>query len=240
MKKIALTTLAVLTLSQAQVSKINAVVLTSPIIGLIDGKSYAIDGEVFGLILQVRQELRKILFGVKAENGQFVGTYELEEELYSVSELSILETQLKTDYEIKMEELNQTENPDTETEYLIKKTQNEYEERIHELKNVLNQAKEDFLEKTSSYIESIRGFKKQILMLIDESCEKRDKKDCFLRKWGEETEGNEGHFLRQEIKTFKSFETFCTDLTNFLEDMARSCPRGKELFIELMRKSKNS
>ena len=103
------------------------------------------------------------------------------------------------------------------------------------MRELLEFAKDDFLDITSSYIGSCRGFKEQILALIQESCELRNNKNCFLLKWGEEKDGQEGELLKKEMVTFEDFETFCIDLTNYLEDMARSCPKGKKLFIELLK-----
>ena len=81
-------------------------------------------------------------------------------------------------------------------------------------------------------------FKEPLLGLIQESCDLRENKNCFLLKWGEEETGKEGTLMRRELVTFKGFEKFCIDLTDYLGDMAESCPKAKKMFIELLKKKK--
>ena len=90
--------------TQASVAR-KEIVLTSPMIDLIDGKSFAINGEVFGLILQVRREVRKRLFGNRQKDGTFVGIYTFEGQLYSMTELATLECQYKQEFNTIMDEL---------------------------------------------------------------------------------------------------------------------------------------
>lgn len=228
--------MSLLVFAQISVAE-ESVVLASPMLDLIDGKSFAINGEVYGLILQVRREVRKRLFGNRTQDGQFVGIYEFDGQLYSVTELTILESQYEEEFNSRLDELEKTKNSyqDNEWQEAVQETEHAFEEIKKEMREVLEFAKEDFLEITSSYIGSCRGFKDQVMALIQESCDRRNNKNCFLLKWGEEKEGKEGELMREEMVTFKGFETFCIDLTHYLEDMARSCPKGKKLFIELLK-----
>ena len=148
MKKNIITAAAFLILSaQGLHSKDQHIVLRSPIIDLIDGKSYAIDGEVFGLIIQVRREVRKRLYGIPQKNGTFVGIYEFNGEKLSVAELTLLETQIDSHYYAQREALERSRNATTEKEwnYQVKKLEAEYKERKKELLELLEFVKEDFL-----------------------------------------------------------------------------------------------
>jgi len=238
-KKNVIITVALLLLSVHGLNgKDNHIVLTSPIIDLIDGKSFAIDGEVFGLIIQVRREVRKRLYGIRSKNGKFTGIYEFNGEMLSVAELTLLETQIDSHYNTQRNTLAQSRETTSEQEwnYQVEKLEQEYAQRKSELFELLNFVKEDFLSVTTQYCDGIRGFKGQILMLIEDSCHQRGKESCFLLKWGDERDGNEGELMRKEILSFKEFETFCIDLSNYLEDMARSCPKGKKQFLDMIKK----
>ncbi|MCK5632768.1 hypothetical protein KAH94_03400 [bacterium] len=239
MKKTILFSIAAL-LSAHQTIKTEHVILKNPILNLIDGKSYAIDGKVFGLILQVRRELRKRVLGVKSDNGQFIGIYELNGEQHSITELVMLEAQLDATYYTELSVLEKKKNNGSQEEYVqtVQEINEKYQERRKQLNDLLDFAKEDFLEITKGYADNIRPFKDQILVLILESCQKHGKESCFLLKWSEESDGNEGKFLRAEIITFKGLQDFCTDLANYLEDMAYSCPKGKQLFIDMIKQAK--
>jgi len=213
-------------LSQAA-SANNYVILESPMIGLIDGKSYAIDGEVFGLLLKVRKDIREILYGRKDGTGAFVGLYEMDGELFSITELSLIEKQFEKTYEEKQAYI--------EDKLELEELEHQYQIEKNKLYETVEYVKEEFLEVVAQYIDGIQSFKEHILILIKESCNKRGKDSCFLLKWGEEKPGEDGKMLRAEINTFKGIENFCIDLANFLEDMARSCPKGKALFIEMIK-----
>jgi len=202
MKKGLLVVAACVALGQG-VGQAKHVILKSPILPLIDGKSYALNGVVFGLILQVRKEVREMLFGVMNTEKELVGLYLFDGKYYSITELTQIEQEIY-------------ESGD--------------QQKITELKKLLAQIKEDFLEITKGYVENIRSFKNQIVGLLEESCKAHDRPDSFLLKWGEELDGDEGQLLREEILNFKDFERFCLDLATYLEDMAYSCTKAKALF----------
>jgi len=209
MKKKGLVLAALLVITSSKIYCENRV-LNSPIIYLIDGKPYALNGHVFGLLLQVRKQVREIVYGVKKQDGSIEGPYTFDGKRVTLTDLVELELAL-----------------DTESEG--------YAEARAKLNEMLNTVKEDFLEITKSYVNSIRGFKEQILKLIEESCDLRGKEECFLLRWGEEMEESEGETLRREIVTLEQFRDFCSDLADFLEDMARSCPEAKKLFIKMIK-----
>ena len=103
---------------------------------------------------------------------------------------------------------------------------------------MLHEAKEDFLRITAGYMDSAKGMKGPLLMLIQEFCDKKGRKDCFILTWGEAKEGEEDENLRSRVHTFKVFTQFCEDLAGFLEAMARACPKAKGMFLEMVRRAK--
>lgn len=103
---------------------------------------------------------------------------------------------------------------------------------------VLEIAKEDFLALTAGYVDSAKGMKGPLLALIQEFCDKKGIRDCFILTWGEAEEGKEDEGLRRDVHTFKVFTKFCDDLAGFLEAMARSCPKAKKLFVAMIERAK--
>lgn len=215
-------------------------VLNSPLIDLLDGKSFAIDGEVFHLMIQMRRKVRQILFGSQNEAGQLQGSCEFDGQFYSVTELVIIESQCEYEYRSRVDELNANKDKYTSAEWqqAMDDAQTQYDAKKRRIRLVLEKAKEDFLTMTAPFMGCMR-FKEPLLGLIQESCNLRHNKNCFLLKWGEEPTGQEGILLRKDLVTFKDFEKFCVDLTDYLGDMAESCPKAKKMFIEILKKKKN-
>ena len=196
---------ALLTLGQTAGAKQERPILTSPILKLIDGKSYAINRKVYGFILAIRLRVRKMLVGERTADGSYVGLYIFEGNPVSITDLTLIESKMDG-------------------------------EPSQEFYDLLAEIKDEILEVTGQYIDNIRGFKAQILALIQESCDRNGISDCFLLKWAEEEEGEEGTLLQAEINTFEEIKKFCNDLIMFLGDMARSCKKGRQLFMELIKK----
>jgi len=185
--------------------------LDSPLLDFIDGKSYGINGKVYGLILQVRKNVREMLLGKKNEDKKLVGLYTFEGKTETIASLAK-----------KEQSIYNSGDP----------------AKIEALKKLLGEIKEDFLEITKGYVENIKPFKTQIYGLLQESCKAHNKPNSFLLRWGEELDGEAGRALREEVLTFKQFEQFCIDLADYLEDMAYSAVKAKALFIELIKQSK--
>jgi hypothetical protein len=213
--------------------------LNSPLVEMLDGKPYAIDGEVFHLIIQMRRKVRQILFGFQNEAGQLVGWCEFDGQMYSVSELSIIESQCEQDYNSRIAELTVNKNNYSPAEWHkeFDDTTAQFNAKKALLRTVLEKAKEDFLTLTAPYMGCMK-FKDVLLGLIQESCNLRNNRNCFLLNWGKESAGHEGVLLRRDLITFKDFEKFCIDLTDYLGDMAESCPKAKAMFIEILKKKK--
>jgi hypothetical protein len=199
----------------------NEFILESAMISFVDGKSYGVSGDVFGLMLQNRREIRKRLYGfadsakgeaaVKTgkEDAKRVGMYDFCGSKYCLIDL------------VQIESKNKKENKEA-------------------LLCCLETAKEDFISITKNYVRGVNAIKDYLLTLIEEFCQKKGIEECFLLRWGECEAGQEEAIIRNEIVTFKEFSQFCIDLSDFLEVLAKSCPKGKALFVEMVKKAKNT
>lgn len=215
------------------------VILTHPLINFMDK---ILGAGPYGLILQVRRETRKRLYGLSTKSDKRLGMYKYNGENHTATSLAKIESQYEMEYYSKKDYLikNKTQYAEDEWNHEMETVEKEYAERKKILRKILEEAKDDFLALSEDYLESARGTKEQTLTLIKESCEKRGVKNCFILKWGEAEEGNETALLKNEVVTFKEFAKFLYDLSNFLEDMARSCPRSKARFLEFIRKNRKN
>lgn len=192
--------------------------LESPMISMVDGKSYGVDAQVFALMLQIRREIRKSLFGLVEEgktDSKRAGTYDFFGKKYCLSELA-------------------------EIEVSIKATDKNYKEIKDALTACLEKAKEDLISTTRVYVKGINNIKDPLLTLVEEFCDKKGLENSYLLKWGEAESGQEETMVRTQLKTLVDFGQFCIDFTDFLEVLAKSCPKGKTLFIDAMKKSKKA
>ena len=213
------------------------IILESPLVGVLDK---IMPANAFGLMLQVRRKVRKLLYGVKGDDGKVVGAYEHEGKMCTIKDLAKIEGEYEKDYCAKKKYLNDDRDQysDREWEQEFISIEKEYYGRMKALREIIAIAKEDFLSMTGSYVGGAREMKKELLGLVQESCDKRGVcDDSFMLKW--EEEGHEGESLRNELFSFREFESHCHELCNFMEDMARSCPRTKQRFLDLVRNSRN-
>lgn len=185
------------------------IVLDHPIIGLIDGKAIGINANIFGVILQSRREVRKLLYGVVGADGKRVGLYDFEGQKYSLIEL--LE---------------------------IEKEYNAAGKESAGLSAAFENAREDFIRNTSPYLDSARGMKEQLLMIIQDFCDKKGLDECFLLDWSKTEDGGEMDSMNENMKSISDLVILCTDMADFLEVLARSCPVAKALFIKMVKEAK--
>ena len=202
---IALTTLNLL----AFMSNAEPLTLKDPVIKLIDGMRIGVDGEKIGFMLKIRLRIKTMQYGTKIAPNVFKGEYIFQNKPYSINELVHVESKFKTAHDADPK-------------------------KITELSAVLADAKQDFVKEIMSFMETARGMKKHITKLIDESCKRRDRKDSELRRWGAAKEGHEEKQFNDDIKDFKTFDAFCTDLSNFLEDLIHSCPKGRKQLQQMI------
>lgn len=183
------------------------IILESSLVKLVDGLSFGIDGRKIAMMFKVRKEVRKIQHGVTNGQGAINGTYDFGGQKYGVHELAHIEKEAKN-------------SNDTQS--------------ISQLMQVLHIAKKDFLNKVKPYMATARGAKKPMFMLIQESCKKRNRPDSILLRWGAAREEEEERQFEHDIVSFAIFDTFCTDLMNFMEDVIRSCPKALEQFKHMI------
>jgi len=222
------------------VNKGEKVVLESPLLNLIDGKSFGVSAKNFGLILRQRLDLRRRIYGIVQKNGERVGFFELDGQKLTLLDLCEIESKMDSEYNFKMNYLskNESQYSHEELEKERKEITESYNTKKNALREVLDFAKDDFIEISAKYANGIRGIKEPLLGLIQEFVEKIGLKHCFLLTWGSIAAEDEEDNIRNELKNFKDFTCFCTELVDFLEAMANSCPKGKTLFMEMIKKAR--
>ncbi|MDR3550998.1 MAG: hypothetical protein P4L31_06300 [Candidatus Babeliales bacterium] len=199
------------------------ILLKSPIVEFVDGKSIGIDATVIRLMLQVRAEIKKILFGKRSSNGHFEGHFNYEGHMCSVRQLSTLEN--KYELEFKQKEAEYVKNLPSDTQKL-EELRSSYHKLKHKMNVVFELTKKEFRNKITPFAKNSRGAKHQMLMLIEESCVKRNRNNCLLLKWADADEQNEMYFFDQQVLSFRDLDQFCIDLANFLGDLMHSCPKA--------------
>jgi len=218
-------------------ARADIVILENPIIGLIDNKSFGVTPEVFGFILQCRRAANKRLFGVMRADGTREGIYEFNGKKYCLVELAQIESEYEAEHLCK---LNYLEKNCSKDELAAEKAviESDYREKTGSLRAVFEIARNDFIEITSAYLESARGMKDPLLIIIKEFCNKKGLETCFLLDWAETEEGGEIDSIKRNMSNFRDLARLCIDMTGFLEAMARSCPKAKAKFIEMVRRAR--
>lgn len=100
------------------------------------------------------------------------------------------------------------------------------------LKQALEMVKRDFVKKFEPFMDSARGFKKQMYTLIRLSCELHRRNDSLLLTWAEAKEGEDTKAFETHTRSFQDLARFFIDLKNFLDDLLSSCPKAKQLFLQ--------
>jgi hypothetical protein len=189
----------------------NHIVLESSVLHTFDGASVGINADVVHLIIYARKAITQQLFGIHNPDKSYTGMYTFHNKQCSIQQLVELEdTILQSD--------NQTDK--------------------EALRAILQQAKQDFLNKVHAFMENARNSKRLLLVLIEEDCVKRGIDDqTLLIKWGEaQTDTDELEIFDKHICSLRLFNRFCCDLLNFLGDLLASCPKGTEQFKHLCEK----
>lgn len=204
------------------------VVLTSRILEIIDGLSIGIDGEIIGVILQVRKKIFEMMEGKRKEDGSYQSLYEFEGEFYSIHSFEKLEAELETKQKIVEDEMKSAENKD-ELDMELKATLHQKEKLMKELEVV----KKDFEDAIGPFLSNARNVKEPLVMLITESCTKHNRLDSVLLDWAKIEGEDESDSFNKGVNNFAIFSQFCKDLANFLEDLVRSCPKAQQQFRKL-------
>jgi len=153
-----------------------------------------------------RSKILDLLLGSKQTDGHRKGKYKLFDTYHDIQSLAMLEQ----DAHNKAYETNLTE--------------------------LLTQAKADFIVQSADFIESGRGSKHILIILIQEYCKKRNKPDSLLLEWAKTKEGQEATMFECRVTSFTAYYHFCTDLVNFLLDLAHSCPKAEQQFKDRVTK----
>ena len=102
-----------------------------------------------------------------------------------------------------------------------------YTKKMVELKILLKYAQADFLQIVEPFLLNVRGTKDLMNVLVEESCKKRSLTSCYLLDWthyGKEID--ESTIIKKDITSLKMLAQFCSELVNFLADLAHSCPHA--------------
>jgi hypothetical protein len=188
--------------AHAQVKHVNLGDLNEKVknaIAFLDGQFGRIDGNTFGVILNVRSKIQAILFGDRDPNkqGHRIGHYLFQGKHYSIAELADIESQYVGNAELNA---------------------------------VLVNAKSGFEELVGQFIGQASGTKSFLVILIEESCYRRNRKNSLLLTWATSPEEHETVIFHTEIQSFRALNDFCQDLINFLEDLMYSCPKAMDQF----------
>ena len=115
----------------------------------------------------------------------------------------------------------------------------EHEQGINtELHKLLQQIKTDFLVISKEFEEAVRGSKQMMIVLIEESCTKRNRLDSLLLTWSQTDEEHEAALFNREVTSLQKFDQFSIDLLNFFSDLIYSCPKAQQLFKDRLTKWK--
>ncbi len=240
------------------------IILTHPVIEFIDGAIFGINGEVIGFMLKVRHKVLELVNSTKLtpilsgnptayqlltilhdfEIAASKLTAYTERANKAILDHQPITTALSPEEIIENKHLQETFSLIllVTIEKLITNKSNWTAEENNKLENAykdcLQKAKSYFHEIVEPFIIHARGAKSQMLALIEESCVKRHRTKSLLRGWGAAEEGTEVKHFDLDVQSFEIYKLFCNDLTNFLEDLMRSCPRGLAQFKKIVQEEK--
>jgi hypothetical protein len=189
---------------------IENITLESSVIKLADGT--LINADKIEFIRKFRRTLLSFLLGEQLPNGQRKGTYWFDGKWHSVESLARIEQELAPS--------NRKADAD----------------KLLALGELLIHAKADFIVQSNEFIESGRGAKNIMIILIQEYCQKRNHNDSPLLDWARTKEGQESTMFEHHITNFGLYCYFLTDLATFLADLVHSCPKAEMQFKDRVAK----
>lgn len=193
-----------------QCSSEKTIVLESSVIKMADGTF--INADKIEFIRKFRRKLLDFILGELLTNGQRKGKYCFNGKLCSIEVLARIEQEIQ----------------DSEKEEDIKLK--------FALQELLTHAKADFIVQSNEFIESGRGSKGIMVILIQEDCQKRNRLDSQLLEWAKTKEGQESTMFEKQITSFGLYYHFLKDLVNFLLDLIHSCPKAEAQFKDRVAK----
>lgn len=96
----------------------------------------------------------------------------------------------------------------------------------------LHVVKQDFAIQIDPFLDLGRGFKPQMLILIEESLRLHRRQNSLLHMWAGEPEGDDMIGFDREVQSFDDLYLFLNDLQNFLDDLISSCPKACQQFLD--------
>jgi len=104
-----------------------------------------------------------------------------------------------------------------------------------EVQEALDEARREalhvFVAISEPYVEEIKAAKGYMTKIIKNWSEKRECPDTYLLAWAE-LEDNEEEALYQGIRSCRELEIFVTDLSTFLLDLIKNCPKSLKQYNE--------
>lgn len=188
----------------------NGIKLESSVIKIADGTF--INADKIEYTRKYRRKLLDFILGDLQPNNQRKGKYHLSGKYYSIEELARIEQEVNAMTNEKNLKMCAT------------------------LQEVLTRAKADFIVQSSEFIESGRGAKNIMIVLIQEYCQKSNRLDSFLLEWAKTKEGQESTMFERQVNTFGDYYHFLSDLVNFLSVLTHSCPKAEAQFKDRVAK----
>lgn len=193
--------------------------LNPDIIGLIDGKSFAMSGEVIGASIKICRDVQAIQSGKLLPSGEHEGKYIYKNQKHCIKTLVPIEIELKAKLAtlINNNEIKQVENDLAELHTLLKKMHGDFQRLVDPLMG------------------NAKNAKGPLTVIIEEECYARGRKDSLLLDWVK-LDSDEWDSFGDKVTSFVVFDQFCTDLVNFVSDLVYNCKKGRAQFEKLLEK----
>jgi hypothetical protein len=173
---------------------------------LLDG--LVIDSEVIRSMIHAIQNVRKIQYGTRQQGSHHrIGRYVFRGEPHSIHSL------------IEYENLKNGDKQLTQ-----------------ELAELFEHIKLDFATLMKPFITQIQPFRHTVHEIMKEWAELHNRHDSLILEWGNQKHGTEEELFNQSITSFEAFNSFCTDMVYFLEDLIKSCPISYQQYLDSIKK----
>ncbi|OQA36307.1 MAG: hypothetical protein BWY54_00117 [Candidatus Dependentiae bacterium ADurb.Bin331] len=175
-------------------------------LNLIDG--LFVDKHAIRLMIHVIKDVREVQYGTRQQDSRHrIGRYVFRGEKHSIH--SLIEYEMLQDLDSQL---------------------------AQELSNLLEHIKFDFVILMKPFINQIQGFKHTAHEIMKEWAELHDRHESFILEWGKQKHGSEEELFHQTITSFATFNSFCTDVVSFLEDLIKSCPIGYQEYLDSIKR----
>lgn len=203
--------------------------LNPDIIGLIDGKSFAMSGEVIGATIKICRDIQVIQSGKLLPSGQREGRFMYKNQKHCVKTLLSIEIELQAKLELLKKENSISSGP------AIKKLEADLTE-LHELLKIIHS---EFKKLVDPLMGDAQTSKEPLTILIEEECNTRGRQNSLLLDWVK-IDADEWDSFDAKVTSFAVFDQFCSDLINFISDLVYNCKKGRAQFEKLVEKYSQS